>query len=56
LYARARQGEIKDFTGISSPYEEPVQAELTIATGSQDIKESVDQVIAYLQQQKVIKS
>jgi len=56
LYARARQGEIKDFTGISSPYEEPVQAELTIATGSQDIAESVDQVITYLQQQKIIKS
>jgi len=56
LYARARQGEIKDFTGISSPYEKPEHAELTVATGSQDIEESVDQVITYLKQQNIIKS
>lgn len=33
LYKRARAGEIKDFTGISSPYEEPKGAELTVDTG-----------------------
>jgi len=34
LYARARSGEIKDFTGISAPYEEPVSPQLTVDTGS----------------------
>ncbi len=34
LYVRARAGEIKDFAGISSPHEEPKDAELTIDTGT----------------------
>jgi len=54
LYKRARQGEIKDFTGISSPYEEPQKAELVVDTGNQSLEESVDQVIHYLQVNKVV--
>ncbi|MCP9808549.1 adenylyl-sulfate kinase [Cyanobium sp. HWJ4-Hawea] len=48
LYAKARAGEIKEFTGISSPYEAPEQPELSIATGSQNLEECVAQVISHL--------
>jgi len=54
LYQRARQGEIKEFTGISSPYEQPQQAELTIDTGVLSLDDSVLQVIAYLQKRSVV--
>jgi len=49
LYQRARKGEIPDFTGISSPYEEPENAELIVNTAELGIEESVDEVIAMLQ-------
>ena len=45
LYKRARAGEIRDFTGISSPYEEPLKPELTVDTGELDLDESVDCVL-----------
>lgn len=48
LYKKARAGEIKNFTGISSPYEEPINPELVVDTGSQSIDKSVDDVIAML--------
>ncbi|MCG6869913.1 MAG: adenylyl-sulfate kinase [Gammaproteobacteria bacterium] len=49
LYKKARAGEIKDFTGISSPYEIPENAEIVVDTGSEPLEECVDQVIEYLQ-------
>jgi len=55
LYQRAREGKIKDFTGISSPYEEPEQAELVVNTGKLSLEESVDTVVQYLRDQGVIK-
>lgn len=45
LYARARRGEIAEFTGISDPYEAPTDAELTIDTRSSGIDESARQVL-----------
>lgn len=48
LYAKARAGEIKHFTGISSPYEEPVNPELTVQTGQDSLENCVDQVIELL--------
>ncbi len=45
LYLKARKGEIKDFTGISSPYEVPDSPELKVDTGNQNIDESVEIVI-----------
>jgi len=54
LYAKARAGEIKEFTGISSPYEAPEEPELRVDTGSRSLEESVEQVIAHLQQQGII--
>jgi adenylylsulfate kinase len=47
LYKKARAGEIPDFTGISAPYEAPINPELRIDTHKQAIEESIDQLIAY---------
>jgi adenylylsulfate kinase len=54
LYAKARAGEIKEFTGISSPYEAPEAPELKVDTGSQTLEQSVEQVLAYLSAEGVI--
>ncbi len=54
LYAKARAGEIKDFTGISSPYEEPESPQLKINTGDQSLEACVDTVLKALLDRKVI--
>lgn len=54
LYKRARAGEIKEFTGISSPYEEPLNPELILDTDQQSIDRGVDQVLAMLRQRGVL--
>ena len=48
LYAKARRGEISNFTGISSPYEPPPKPELILNTGEESLEECVDIVINYL--------
>ncbi|MBE0479279.1 adenylyl-sulfate kinase [Candidatus Aerophobetes bacterium] len=48
LYQRARKGEIKNFTGISDPYESPDTPEIEVNTDRETIQESVDKVIEYL--------
>ena len=54
LYAKARAGEIKDFTGISSPYEDPASPELKINTGEQNLEKCVESVLKTLLDRKVI--
>lgn len=49
LYDKAKKGEIKDFTGISAPYEEPLSPEIIINTDQLTINESVDMVWEYLE-------
>lgn len=49
LYARARRGEVKDFTGISAPFEIPEHPALTIDTSTQPLETSVAQVIELIQ-------
>ncbi len=49
LYQKARRGEIKDFTGISAPYEAPDSPELTVDTAAHSIEECVDQLVAYVE-------
>lgn len=49
LYAKARAGIIPDFTGISDPYEEPADAELTIDTTHVTPEEAANQIILYLE-------
>jgi adenylylsulfate kinase len=48
LYQRARAGEVKEFTGISSPYEAPLAPELRMATGNLPLEACVAQVLALL--------
>jgi sulfate adenylyltransferase len=48
LYAKARRGEISDFTGISSPYEEPTDADLRIDTTGRTIEDCRDEVLSGL--------
>jgi len=50
LYAKARAGQIPEFTGISAPYEEPAQAEVTVDTESQSVEESLAVILGYLQE------
>ena len=45
LYKKARAGQIKEFTGISSPYEAPENAEITLNTGAAELDVCVDQVV-----------
>ena len=54
LYKKARAGEIKNFTGIDSPYEAPVDPEITIQTLEQSPDESADLILRWLQQQEFI--
>lgn len=54
LYKRARAGEINNFTGISSPYEEPEDPELVVNTGSLSLEDSVATVIGLLRERGVI--
>ena len=48
LYKKARLGQIKEFTGISSPYEIPPDPNIIVETGSMDLIDSVQQIIDYL--------
>lgn len=50
LYKKARSGEIKNMTGISSPYEAPVNPDFEVITDGQSVEESVDQVLKFLNQ------
>lgn len=48
LYARARSGELKEFTGVSAPYEAPESPDLIVDTAANDIASCVAQVVAYI--------
>ncbi len=50
LYKKARAGEIKGFTGIDDPYEEPEKAELTLDADNKSIDELAQEVVAYLEE------
>ena len=54
LYKKARAGEIKEFTGISAPYEEPVNPELTVDTAVESLEACSERVIALLENSGVI--
>jgi sulfate adenylyltransferase len=51
LYAKARRGEIPDFTGISSPYEEPADADLRVDTTGRTVEDCRDEVLSALADQ-----
>ena len=54
LYKKARAGEIKDFTGISAPYEAPVSPEILLDSDNKGIEELAGEVIAYLKGKGVL--
>ena len=55
LYKKARAGEIKEFTGISAPYEEPLNPELILDTDQETLEESTQKVIHLLIQRGIVK-
>ncbi|WP_330163356.1 adenylyl-sulfate kinase [Paenibacillus woosongensis] len=54
FYEKARKGEIKNFTGITDPYEEPICPELIIETDHQDLEDSVAKIINYLKTKRLL--
>ena len=54
LYKKARAGEVKEFTGISAPYEEPAQPELVLDTDKETLQQSAGRVLALLEEKKII--
>lgn len=53
LYKKARAGEIKEFTGISAPYETPENPDLTVDTSKTSVEECVDLLVSYVEDQLV---
>lgn len=56
LYARALRGEIPDFTGVSSPYEEPRNPEVVVETDVQSVEDIVTQLLEYLVREGIVTS
>lgn len=54
LYKKARKGEIHEFTGIDSLYDEPINPELVIETNKNSIKQCVELVVKYLEENQLI--
>ena len=54
LYKKALAGEIKQFTGIDDPYEEPENPEITVDTEQESPEESATKILEYIKQQKYI--
>ena len=54
MYVKARAGEIKNFTGISSPYEAPLNPEIHVINNSITLDEASDKIIDYLLEKKLI--
>ena len=54
LYAKARAGIVKEFTGVSDPYETPKDAEITIDTTEKTPEESAQQILLKLQSEGYI--
>jgi adenylyl-sulfate kinase len=50
LYAKALAGEIPEFTGVSDPYEAPLNPEITVKTAEETIEESFAKIMAYLEE------
>ncbi len=54
LYKKARAGEIKEFTGISAPYEPPLKSEVTLNTAELSLEECAQAVIAFLEETDLV--
>jgi adenylylsulfate kinase len=54
LYKKARAGEISNFTGLDAPYEAPQHPEVHLQTANLSVDEAAEQVIRYLEEQKIL--
>jgi adenylylsulfate kinase len=54
LYAKARTGEIKEFTGVSDPYEPPLNPELVLDTESESPEQSAAKIIGFLEERQLL--
>jgi adenylyl-sulfate kinase len=54
LYKKAFAGEIKEFTGVSDPYEPPLDPELTLDTENESPEESAEKILVYLEERNLI--
>jgi len=54
MYKKAKMGEIKEFTGISAPYEEPLEPEILLDTDNMSVEAEVEMVIDYLKKHNII--
>ena len=54
LYKKALAGEIKNFTGVSDPYEEPLNPEVVVHTDRETVEESAKKILTYLEQRGLI--
>ncbi len=54
LYKKARAGIIKNFTGVSDPYEPPLNPEIVVHTGKESIEESARKILAFLEKRGLI--
>ena len=54
LYAKARAGEIPDFTGISAPFEAPTEPEIELLTGEKSVEDCVSQILDQLRKAKIL--
>lgn len=55
LYKKARAGEIRNFTGIDSPYEPPEHPEIVVDTGRNSVDECTEQIIRYLREKNILR-
>lgn len=58
LYAKARRGELADFTGVSpsAPYEEPEEPEIVIRSAEVGVEEAVDRIVAVLEERGLLEN
>jgi len=55
LYAKARRGEIKNFTGVSDPYEPPLEADLTIDSSKESVDEGLKKILLFLKSRTLLR-
>jgi len=54
VYAKARAGEIKGFTGVDDPYEVPANADLTVDLSTTNVRTAVHQIVLLLESQGLL--
>lgn len=54
IYAKARNGEIKGFTGVDDPYENPVKADLTVDISNSNVRTAVHQIVLLLEAESLL--